>query len=442
MLVMVEVPTWGCCLPSGYTYPDSLFLRLDTCMREMIEVGYNHPAIIGWGVYNEPPTAYNAPQQIPSEDTIAHHMDSTRYTYVADNNLTAGAGVYNDADIEGMNYGEIPSGITKRILSTEYHQGWIYVCYRGCAARSIAGLAQYSDDLSATSYAYQAWNDWNALWSTSRTNQLAGATLWAFNDYWSEHSGGVYPMGCVDHYRIPKAIFYLYRKYWTGVPDSVPVPGLTPTSLRLDADTNALIADSTDVSIITGSLRAADGRSVDNTNVGANTDTILVVFKVSGPANYFGSDTAKLFGGKCGFMIKSTNTAGPITITATALANGKEVTSNLPSAPITITSMAADTTPLPFLGTAVLPRHSASRSFAPPSIKQLRNSVVVSFSSKNAEGWNVRMVNITGDVVACPVSSVPAGLSISTKGLATGYYLLSVGNKAAGSVTRKIFVAR
>jgi len=442
MLVLVEVPTWGCCVPSGYSYPDSLFLRLDTCMRELIEVGYNHPSIIGWGVYNEPPAAYNAPQQIPSEDSLAHHMDSTRMTYVADNILTTAAGVYNDADIEGMNYCEIPSGISKRILSTEYHLGWEYVCYRGCGARSIGGIEQYTDNLSAGGYASQAWTDWLALWGTKRTNQLAGATLWAFNDYWSEHSGGVYPMGAVDHYRIPKALFYLYRKYWTGVPDSVPVPKLTPTALRLDCDTNSLIADSTDVSIVTASLRSATGLCVDNTDTGSNTDTISVVFNVQGPADFFGSDTAKLFGGKAGFMIKSRNTPGTITITATALANGKEVTSNLTSAPITIQSVAADTSSLPFLS-PVLPRGSGgAASLNKIAIRQLKSSVLVSFSNTKALGWNVRLVNFNGDAIACPVSVVPAGLSISTKGLAAGYYLLSVNNKAAGGMTKKIFIAR
>ncbi len=68
MLVMVEVPTWGCCLANGWTYPDSLFLHLDSCMRELIEVSYNHPSIIAWGLFNEPPAPYDAPQQIPSED--------------------------------------------------------------------------------------------------------------------------------------------------------------------------------------------------------------------------------------------------------------------------------------------------------------------------------------------------------------------------------------
>ena len=248
-------------------------------------------------------------------------------------------------------------------------------------------------------------------------------------------------MGVVDHFRIPKAVFYLYRKYWTGVPDSVPVPGLTPATLRLDCDTNSLIADSTDVSIITASLRAADGRCVDNTNVGANTDTILVIFNVSGPANYFGGDTAKLFGGKAGFMIKSTNTPGPITISATALANGKELTANLVSTPLTIQSIQADTTSLPFL-TPVLQRGVAKTALDKVSIRQIKNSVIVSFPDKTVTGWKVRFATINGDVIDCPVSACPAGLSIATKRLATGYYVLRISNKAAGTITRKIVITK
>jgi len=65
------------------------------------------------------------------------------------------------------------------------------------------------------------------------------------------------PMGVVDEYRIPKAVFYLFRKQWTGKASETPVPGLTPTKLRLDSDMSSLIADSTDIAIITASFRTA-----------------------------------------------------------------------------------------------------------------------------------------------------------------------------------------
>jgi hypothetical protein len=430
MLVMVEVPTWGCCL-NGWTYPDSLFLRLDSCMREMIEVGYNHPSIIAWGLFNEPPAAYNLPQQIPSENAVAHAMDSTRYTYIADNQLNI-PGIPGNADIEGQNYGEMYGpclNLVKRIINTEYHEGWQYWCFRGDAASG----KQKADDLSATGYAYQRWNDWIALLSAPRLNKLAGATMWAFNDYWSEHDNGVNPMGAVDHYRIPKAVYYLFRKYWTQVPDSVPVPNITATKLQLDADTTSLIADSTDVSIITASLRSADGRCVDNTNVGANTDTIPVTFTVQGPANYFGAGIGKLYGGKCALMIKSTNTPGTITVSAT----GKGFT----AAPITINSVPADTSSLPFL-TPIRFQGATDKLTWHIKILQQKNRIVISFSDKKEALGNVSIVNSKGEAISCPVSLSAKSLIINTKNLSTGYYVVSVGSKIGGAITKKIFITK
>jgi beta-galactosidase len=444
MLAMVEVPTWGCCLTSG-TYPDSLFYRLDTCMKEMIQVGYNHPSIIAWGVFNEPPSAFNAPQQIPSEDSVAHRMDATRYTYIASNTLND-IGIATDADIAGENYGEwfgAAANLSLRVINTEYHEGWMYVSFRGGKGRVISTMTtQFVDDLSAQGYAQQAWTDWLNLWATTRKNQLAGGCLWSFNDYWSNHGGGVYPMGVVDHYRIPKAIFYLYRKNYTGVLDSVPVPGLTPTALQLDCDTNSLIADSTDVSIVTASLRDANGVCVDNTNVGQNTDTILVNFTVSGPGNYFPpTGVAKLYGGKAGFMIKSTNSTGPITITATAQANGKELAANLTKT-LTIQSVAADNSSLPFL-TPVIYRNSVASTRNTINVKQWRHSIIVSFANQKPADGDVKIINMYGETIACPMVFAGKSLTISTKRLAMGHFLLSIKDRVAGnSLIKKIIVAQ
>jgi beta-galactosidase len=430
MLAMVEVPTWGCCL-NGWTYPDSLFLRLDSCMREMIEVGYNHPSIISWGLFNEPPAAYDAPQQIPSENAVAHTMDSTRYTYIADNNLQI-PGIVNNADIEGMNYGELSgqcATMVKRILNTEYHEGWVYWCFRGCA-----GLGnQKADDLSSGGYSYQRWNDWIALLTTARLNKLAGAVMWCFNDYWSDHSGGVNPMGAVDHMRIPKAVYYLFRKYWTQVPDSVPVPGLTISQLRLDCDTNKLVADSTDVAIITASIRSADGRCVDNTNVGAGADTIPITFSVSGPANYFGTGVGKLYAGKCALMVKSTNTPGTITVSA----SGRGFTAT----PVTIKSVAEDTTSLPFL-TPILLRGAGIAALRNITLAQTKNFIIVTFAKENAAKGDVRIVNFKGEKISCPVTVRSKSLIVNTKNLSTGYYLLAAGNRAVDGIIKKIFIEK
>jgi hypothetical protein len=444
MLAMVEVPTWGCCLINGWSYPDSLFYRLDTCIKEMIQVGYNHPSIIAWGLFNEPPTAYNLPQQIPSEDSIAHQMDQTRYTYIASNQLGI-AGIAQDADIAGENYGtwsDAAGNLPLRVVNTEFHQGWIYSCFRGCKAGTLTGsAANYTDDLSAQGYAQKAWQDWINVW-TPQTNQTAGGCLWSFNDYWSNHGGGVYPMGVVDHYRIPKAIFYLFRKYWGGIKDSVPTPGLTPTTLRLDCDTNSLVADSTDVSIITASLRDANGICVDNTNNGQNTDTIMVNFTVTGPGNYFPPNgVAKLYAGKAGFMIKSTNSTGPIKITATAVANGKELAVNLTNN-ITIQSVGPDISPLPFL-TPVAYRNQVAAIRNAINVKQLKYGIIVSFATQKPSEDDVKIINLQGETIACPMIVAAKSLTVGTKGLATGYFLLSIKDNSVGNnMIRKVFIAQ
>jgi hypothetical protein len=271
------------------------------------------------------------------------------------------------------------------------------------------------------------------LLNTQRQNKLAGAVMWCFNDYWSDHSGGVNPMGAVDHLRIPKAVYYLFRKYWTAVPDSVPVPGLAISQLRLDRDMDSLVADSTDVAIITASLRSSDGRCVDNTNVGANTDSIPVTFTVSGPANAFGTGIVKAYGGKCALMIKSTNTPGTITISASA--------NNMTAAPVSIKSVAPDTSSLPFL-TPVRFQGVPPVSKRSISILQRKNFIIVSMAKKQDAAIDIRIVNLKGEMLSCPVTSGPTGLVIDTKRLPWGNYMLSIGNKGQGTLTKKMLLAQ
>ena len=404
MLCMVEVPTWGY---SRYTYPDSFWVRLDNCMKEMIEVGYNHPSIIAWGMFNEPAASFNAPNQLPLLAATAHTMDSTRYTYIADNRLSDPV-LVNQTDIVGMNYVELNGScenMKARILNSEYHQGWLYWCFRGGS----------NDNEDAEGYAMQRWNLWIDLLFAKRVNKIAGACMWSFNDYWS--SWMQHPMGVVDHYRIPKAVFYRFRNYWRHVPSETPVPGLVPAMVRLDSDMDSLIADSTDVAIVTASFRDSNGVCAD-TKSGPN-DSIPVTFSVTGPADYFGPATVKAYAGKCALIIKSRNTPGDITVSASA--------SGFPPAEaVTIRAVAADTSSLPFPPVPVLydPPKSLYRNVV---VKQVRNSLVVRFPSKAAAAADVSLFTARGRSLACPARRTGAMLTIDTKGLAAGYYLLSFG---------------
>lgn len=422
MMVMVEVPTWGNGSKTGYA--DAFWVRLNNCMKELIQVGYNHPSIIAWGTFNEPQQAFNSPNQLPLLNTTAHTMDSTRLTYYADNALNNPDLVNHAADIEGMNYNELwgPCASTvARIVNTEYHQGWIYWCYRG----------GQNDNESSTGYAMQRWNLWTGLFTIQRVNKLAGACMWSFNDYWSPFVNSA-PMGVVDEYRIPKAVFYLFRKQWTGKASETPVPGLTPTKLRLDSDMDSLIADSTDIAIITASFRTAGDTCVDTKS--GPTDSIPVTFSVNGPANYLGPLTVKAFAGKCALIIKSKNSTGAITVSATA--------PNLPAAtPVTIKSVAPDTSSLPFI-TPVIENHE-NQIFKNMTIKQQKNSLIITFPSRSAVNKDIYLFDLKGQMVSCPITLNRTNAIVDTKKLSAGYYCLSVGKNADYKhVIKQIFIAK
>jgi hypothetical protein len=402
MLVMVEVPTWGNECPA---YPDSFWIRLNNCMKEMIDVGYNHPSIISWGTFNEPYSSFNAPTQLPLLNNTAHQLDSTRLTYLALNVLN-NTSLATATDICGLNYNELvgdAASIKTRIINTEYHEGWIYWCFRG----------DVNDNESASGYAMQRWTKWTALFSTTRVNKIAGGCMWSFNDYWSPFIQK--PMGVVDHYRIPKAVYYLFRKNWTGKASETPVQGLTPTSLLLTTDNDMLVADSTDIAIITASFRDAAGVCVD-TKAGPS-DSIPVTFTLQGPANNFGPLTVKACGGKCALMIKSKNTPGNIVVSATA--------PNLPAAqPITIPSIPLDTSALD------IPVRWMGKPVAQPAyvtVKQIKNKLLISLPPARKSGSTVTLFSMNGQKMSCPVSVKGGMLTINTSALATGNYFLSIG---------------
>jgi hypothetical protein len=421
MLCMVEVPTWGYDRPS---YPPVFWERLNNCMREMIEVGYNHPSIIAWGLFNEPNSTFGEPHQIPRLNETAHAMDSTRYTYIADNRLNDPV-LISQTDIVGMNYVELNGpceNMVARILNSEYHQGWLYWCFRGGS----------NDNESPYGYAMQRWNLWVDLLYAQRVNKIAGAVMWCFNDYWSGWMQ--HPMGVVDHYRIPKAVYYRFRWYWTPthVPSETPVPGLTVAGLRLDSDMGSLTADSTDVAIVTASFRDSNGVCVD-TRSGPD-DSIPVTFTVSGPADHFGPATVMAFAGKCALIVKSRNTPGAITVSATAPGFAAD--------PITIMAEPADTSPLPFIYASVLdrPQKTVYRNVV---VRQARSALIVRFPSAAAAAGGVLLVNARGQAMACPVRTAGTTVTIDTRQLAVGYYFLSTGGKGSGgNATKKVFVAR
>jgi hypothetical protein len=384
-------------------------------MKEMIEVGYNHPSIIGWGTFNEPYSSFNAPTQLPLLNNTAHQLDSTRLTYLALNVLN-NTSLTTATDICGLNYYELAgdaAAIKTRIVNTEYHEGWMYWCFRGDA----------NDNESASGYAMQRWNKWTALFTTTRLNKIAGGCMWSFNDYWSPFIQK--PMGVVDHYRIPKAVYYLFRKNWTGKASETPVPGLTPTKLLLEIDNKVLIADSTDIAIVTASFRDAGGVCVD-TKAGPS-DSIPVTFTLEGPANQFGPLVVKAFGGKCGLMIKSKNTPGSITIGASA--------PNLPAAQaITIPVIPVDTSameiPVKWVG-----KYGAQQYRI--AIKQSKGKMIITLPVTVDSKTAISLFTLKGQKVSCPVSFKGKIVALETRTVATGNYFISIGTEKP--IVKKVF---
>ena len=423
MMSMVEVPTWG---TTSVAYPDSFWLRLNNCVKEMIEVGYNHPSIIAWGLFNEPYSSYSAANQIPLMNTTAHTMDSTRMTYMANN--AKNTPFIFQADIAGLNYGLDLEGSlygqAARTLNTEYHEGWLYWCFRGDA----------NDNATATDgYALQRWLRWNSILNYNGANSLAGGCMWSFNDYWSPFMD--HPMGVVDNLRIPKAVYYYFRNQWTGKAADYPSTSAVPAKVILTTDADSLFADSTDVAIITAAIRDANGTCV---HTGYNPGSKNVTFSINNNAvDYFGSSlTVNAVAGKCALLIKSKNTPGTITITATV--------AGLPvSDPVTIRIVAPDTSKIPNgFFTPVITKAVTSVSNK-ITVKEFNDRIQLIFPSLTIAIQQVSLLNIKGQKIECPIDVNGKTMIIDTKQVAAGSYYLAIGNQMSNlSMMKKIIITK
>jgi Beta-galactosidase/beta-glucuronidase len=407
-----ELPTWG----GGVSqYPAIFWTRMDTCAQEMVKVAINHPSIIIWGLFNE---GADWPTQITSLHNRVKSLDSTRFTSRIDNNLGADSKV---VDVFGANYGTTPNWANARYYNAEYHEGWMYFCNRGDTVTKSTtvecfggGCVQESENQYANERYTLRWLR-DILPNTGDTKPLAGGHMWCFIDYWSPCNVGNHCMGVLDHYRIPKEVFYTFQTAWrTGVTDDYPASGLTPAKVQLEADVTNLVADSTDLSRIIGSIRDASGKCVWS--------SAPIVFSVTGPVDVFEGNpvTENAIAGKIGIIIKSKNTPGTITVTATS--------TGLASATLTLTAAAADTSALPFIWTGSAVGHGADQVITGKnvSIRQTVRSIIMAFPSRYAEAGNISLVNVQGKTVACPLVRREASVIMNTSGVAPGVYRLLI----------------
>lgn len=320
-------------------------------------------------------------------------------------NNNPGLNIMNIPDIAGLNYAT-SSDITitpvpQRILNTEFHKGWeLSWSFRGDA----------NDNL--TNNANEVWVDWQAVVADAKE---CGGTWWCHADYNSSVTRN--PMGAVDAYRIPKSSYYLFRKNWTSVPydNDLPVTG-TAASLKIEPDTNKIVADGSDCAFIYVSVRDATGKCIHTGYGSASTTT--VTFSVTGPATFFGSSAVKVDGGKCALLIRGTNTPGTITISASA--NG------LTGASTTVTSVADtyDPNEYPFL-TPVLSK-AISHVVKNLSFMQTGTTLRIQTPSKELKACTISILNLRGQNVAFPIVVKDRELLVDTKNLTSGPYVLSI----------------
>jgi len=242
---------------------------------------------------------------------------------------------------------------------------------------------------------------------------------------------GNHPMGVLDHYRIPKKVYYTFQSNWNaGVTDDYPAAGLSAAKVHLEADVTTLLADSTDLSRVIGSIRDATGRCVWS--------SAPISFQVTGPADVFeGSPvTRNAIAGKIGIILKSKQTPGTVTVNATS--------EGLEPATLTLTVKSPDVTSLPFVwptGGSVVPSAMVSSFNRQPVVRHLQKMIIVTFSAPLSGRERVSLIPMRGERLVPPVQCCGTKLKIATEGVASGCYRLRIKN-GTGNVEKTIVLAR
>jgi beta-galactosidase len=419
MICLPELPSWGCCGTAAY--PADFWDRMNVVAQEMVGDGYNHPSIIAWGIFNEPRD--NFLSQFNRLNATLKSLDSTRNTavYGSSTQLT-----YLGADVSGMNYEIYPNtAVRSQVVGSfvaEYHEGWIKWCYRGDTATT--NDASLSGSLSENCFATDRWsgsNNWTqilAAWNGNTQPVPGGGFMWCFVDYWSPVQD--YPMGVLDHYRIPKKAFYTFRANWAGTADDNFAIGLTPTKVQLDADLAVLTADSTDITRIVGSLRDASGKCAFVARD--------IMLQIAGPVDCFDPLTKTTIAGKIGWVLKSKNTPGTIRVTGTS--------GGLTPDTISITCTLPDNSPLPFIWpqSGVDRRGNTVSSRAVLDVINKAGRIVISFVAPGNVPARISFCDMQGKMVSCRVTEDRSRSIVDTRGIPAGIYFLKIGNETARKV--------
>ena len=274
----------------------------------MVLQGNNHPSIIGYGYFNEPVADFGS--NFSKMKQIVDSINPLLKKYSACNGDGANKpGNLAPADFLGYQYIAPPTGIP--VVGTEY-LGF--------------GNNPRGDAAAEENVANDAWAQYQAILNDAPRS--GGGVLWCLKDYWGWRYGSLFAndhLGIIDQCFVPKRGYYLYRKNITGKADDNPISG-TATKVSLEPDLTYLRADGTDISRVIIASRNNDGKCISS--------NAPVTLSLSGSScTLFGPTTVNLIAGKLGVVLKSTETVGATTVTATS--------NNLASSSITITTYPA-----------------------------------------------------------------------------------------------------
>jgi beta-galactosidase len=290
LLLVVENPTWGW---SHATYTTAFWSNLTETFKEMVAQGNNHPSIIGYGYFNEPYADFSS--YYASMKKVADAINPMLRKYVTSNGIHD----YNQQSIDfyGNQYSGYPQNVPS--LCTEY---------LGFSS------ASRGDQAAEDTYSKDALGQYQSLKADTRN---AGGILWTFRDYWGFGDGGGRntlhdsKLGIVDQYFIPKRPYYAFREAVLAKSDADnPVQG-TAAKVSLEPDLTYLRADGTDISRVIVAIRDSQGKCINS--------TASVTVSLSGSScTLFGPTTIKAVAGKAGVVIRSSESVGTTTISATS----------------------------------------------------------------------------------------------------------------------------
>jgi hypothetical protein len=161
-----------------------------------------------------------------------------------------------------------------------------------------------------------------------------------------------------------------------------------------------------------------------------------ITFKVSGPCTVF-DDIGKpiaAIAGKIGIVLKSTDTPGAITVSASS--------PNLASDTVRLTSAPADESALPFIwpGTGIARREGASLARR-ISIRQTCATLMITAPLKNGENVEVSLLTLQGKAISCPLKRNGTVSVIHTAAAGKGIYFVKL-TAAGGETVKKIVLMR